>query len=277
MKEKPVANVRMYSATASLRSDWRSLLQWVLADAGISWTVIDYDAPAPLNELWRRPDLGMVMMCGLPFAKRTSSASEQLPMPRAIAAPLPSPPRYDGRPVYFTDLVVRTDSPFRTLEDTFGGVLGYTLTDSMSGGVAVRQFMTEIRANRRERLYSRTVGDLLNGRGVIDALMRGVIDVGPLDSYFHDLLGKNDPVYAGQIRTVATTRAWPIPLLVATSDLSPNTLESLRGSLRKACRAAELHEVCQRLLLSDFVVPTVADYVSLKDLTDREMYALEDI
>jgi len=140
-----VANARMYSATATARADWKALLAWVLARAGLDWEVIDYDPPAPLSALWAREDLGLAMMCGLPFSQRE-------PRPTLIAAPVPSPSRYGGRPVYFTDIVVRADAAYERLEDTFGGVVGYTLADSMSGGVALRDHLARYRAARGSRL-----------------------------------------------------------------------------------------------------------------------------
>ena len=259
----PVANARMYSATPGTRADWRALLDWVLAHAGLPWSIIDYDAPAPLNALWSRDDLGMAMMCGLPFAQRVFGDDATLPRPRIVAAPVPSPARYGGRAVYFTDIVVRTDSSYQSLEDTFGGTVGYTLADSMSGGVALRNHLAPLRASRGARLYDRAVGNLINGRGVIDALVRGDIDVGPLDSYFHDLLRKNDPAYVARVRSVATTRARPMPLFVATAPLDEPTLVALRAALAAATTSAELEPLRQRLLIGGFVVPQADDYLPL--------------
>ena len=82
----PVANARMYSVTPSVKADWKQLLAWALARAGLPWDVSDYDAPAPLSVLWARDDLGLAMMCGLPFAQRINEARR----PTLVAAPLPS-------------------------------------------------------------------------------------------------------------------------------------------------------------------------------------------
>ena len=161
-----IANARMYSATPAVKAAWRQLLQWVLARAGLDWAVIDHDPPALLAALWARDDLGLAMMCGLPYA-------QSAPKPLLVAAPIPSPARYGGRAVYFTDIVVRESSSHRTLEDTFGGVLGYTLADSMSGGVALRHHLAAFARPHGERLYRSAVGGLVNARGVIDALAAG--------------------------------------------------------------------------------------------------------
>jgi ABC-type phosphate/phosphonate transport system substrate-binding protein len=264
----PVANARMYSVAPQVRADWKTLLAWVLERAGLPWPVIDYDAPAPLNALWARDDLGLVMMCGLPFAQRARPGQTAVPWPRLVAAPVPSPARYQGRPVYFTDIVVRADAPARTLEDTFDGTVGYTLADSMSGGVALRHHLAPFHAARGGRLYTRAAGNLIHARGVIEALTRGEIDVGPLDSYCHDLLALHDPAFAGQVRTVATTEARPIPPLVATADLGEHAIVALRAALKAAIAEPSLAVVRERLLLADFAVPEASAYAPLADLAD---------
>jgi ABC-type phosphate/phosphonate transport system substrate-binding protein len=262
-----IANARMYSATPQLRADWKTLLAWALRRAGLPWEVIDYDAPAPLNALWARPDLGLVLMCGLPYSQRKDTT--------LVAAPIPSPARYAGRPVYLTDIVVRADSPFEKLEDTFGGTLGYTLADSMSGGVALRDHLAPYRAARGGRLYAHAVGNLIHARGVIEALASGRIDAGPLDSYYHDLLRHNDAQFAAQVRTIASTAARPIPAFVATAAVPPEVLARLRTALREAVAAHELADVRARLLLADFAIPTAGSYAVLADIAARPHPAFE--
>lgn len=266
----PIANARMYSASPSVKADWKQLLAWTLARAQLPWEVIDYDAPAPLSVLWARDDLGLAMMCGLPFAQRAQR-------PMLIAAPLPSPARYGGRPVYFTDIVVRGDAPYRTLQDTFGGVLGYTLADSMSGGVALRCHLEPYRASHGPRLYRKAIGALVNARGVIDALHAGTIDVGPLDSYYHDLLKRNDPGFASRVRLVASTAALPIPPLVATAALSVSDLSRLQQALLAAQACPELAPVLERLQLRGFTLANPADYSVLAEMARRATTPFEDL
>lgn len=259
----PIVNARMYSATPTLREDWRTVLQWALAKAGLNgkkgWQVIDYDPPAPLSVLWARPDLGAVMMCGLPFGRQRDRV-------QIVAAPVPSPVRYGGRPVYFTDLVVRSDSRARTLKDTFGGVLGYTVGDSMSGCIALKAHLLEQAG--ATPVYRRVVGGLIHARGVIEALAAGRIDVGPLDSWYHDLLKHNEPAFAAQVRTVATTREAPIPALVGAMTIEPHDLASLREALVAVGRTPELRASLDRLLLDRFCVPDPESYDVLPTLAD---------
>jgi ABC-type phosphate/phosphonate transport system substrate-binding protein len=236
-----------------VKAAWKRVLQWAVAQARLDWDLLDYEPPAPLSELWARSDLGCAMMCGLPYSQRR-------PQPELIAAPVPSPARYAGRPIYYTDIVARADSPFRTLEDTFGATVGYTLKDSMSGCVALRKHLLPYRLIRGPRLYHAAVGNLVNPKGVIDALNEGCIDVGPLDSYYHDLLKHNDPQVAAKLRVVASTAAAPIPPLVATAELVGDELARLRAAILAAGETPELQAERSILLLQRFATPDAADY-----------------
>jgi ABC-type phosphate/phosphonate transport system substrate-binding protein len=249
-----VANARMYSVTPAVGAAWKELFAWVLRRADLDWEILDHEAPRPLDELWSRDDLGLAMMCGLPFSRRK-------PQPTLVAAPIPSPARYGGRPVYTTDIVVRADSTNRSIEDTAGSVVGYTLPDSLSGGVAPKRFLSGI-------AYRAEVNHLVNARGVIQALVDGRIDIGPLDGYYHDLLRANDPEFASQVRTIATTSALPIPPLVATATLGDHELQRLRNALLAVAERSELEQLRARLLLRGFAVPQASDYLPLARMSE---------
>jgi len=243
----------MYSATPQVKTAWKRVLGWSLEQAGLGWELLDYESPAPLEALWARDDLGAAMMCGLPYSQRR-------PRPRIVAAPVPSPARYGGKPVYFSDIVVRADSPHGKLEDTFGGVVGYTLEDSMSGCVALRRHLRRYRAAHGKALYGAAVGGLVNARQVIEALAAGKIDVGPLDGYYHDLLRRNEPQTAAQVKVIAVTEAAPIPPLVATAALEEDALDRIRAALLQAGAAPGLAAERGVLLLERFAVPEEQDY-----------------
>ena len=266
----PIVNARMYSVTAECKADWHRVLRWAQQRADLDWKIVDFDAPAPLAQLWARDDLGAALMCGLPFSTRE-------PRPTLIAAPLPSPPRYGGEPVYCTDIVVATDSLHASIEDTFGGVVGYTLADSMSGAVAFLDHLLPLRAKRGTRLYGAAVGGLINARGVIDALAEGRIDIGPLDSYSHDLLKHYHPVLAARVRTIESTAMRPIPPLVATAAIGADALARLRDALLHTRDAGELAAPMARLQLAGFAVPDPSRYGALAAIADASAVTFEDL
>lgn len=245
-----VVNARMYSAAPAVKAAWQALFDRVAAMSGVALSYLDHAAPASLEALWARDDLGAALMCGFPFA----SAVEK---PHLLAAPVPSPPRYAGKPRYCTDFIVREDKPFRTLPDTFGGRIGWTVAHSQSGYNAVRHHVAGLGPLPP---YAKWVGPLITPRGVIDAVMEGAIDVGPLDSYFHDLLRRHDPVAASRLRVVASTEMAPIPPLVASRSVDVDAISRVRRALLSCHLSSDMTGIFDTLLLSRFEAVDAGDY-----------------
>lgn len=260
-----VANARMYAITPASAAAWTQLFAWVADKSGVPLDLVPHAFPAPLNDLWARPDLGATFICGYPYA--LGGKRQQI-----LAAPVPSPARYAGRPVYMTDFVVAADGPFHSLEDTFGHRIGYTVEDSQSGCNAPRHHLLRYRSAERPQLYAASIGPLYTPRKVIDAVLAGEIDVGPVDGYNLDILRRHEPDLVARLRIVATTDPAPAPLLVAGPDCTPQVAAALRQALLQVGTAPETAAVRDALCLSHFTMMTPGDY----DLTlawDRDAAA----
>jgi ABC-type phosphate/phosphonate transport system substrate-binding protein len=255
-----IANARMYAVTPEVASDWRTLFAWVADKAGVELTYLDHAAPAPLEDLWSRDDLGAVFMCGFPFA----SAELQ---PHLLAAPVPQPQRYGGEPCYCTDLLVRADRAFETLQDIFGGRIGWTVHHSQSGYNAVRYHLYQLQQYSRERqakpLFAEWVGPLVTPRSVVEAVLAGRIDVGPLDSLVHDLLERHEPATMARLRTIGSTAMTPVPPLIASRGVSIEDVRRLREALLSCGDDARLRPVLDRLALQGFAAVAPDDYAVL--------------
>jgi ABC-type phosphate/phosphonate transport system substrate-binding protein len=257
-----VVNARMYAVTPAVRDQWRALFDWIGRDCGLALTYVEHAAPAPLEELWSRGDLAAAFMCGYPFAMA-------VPQPQLVVAPIPSPPRYGRRADYCTDFVVRADSAFERLSDTFGGRIGWTVEHSQSGFNSVRHHLLSYRGQagdgREKQLFSASVGPLLTPRRVILALLQDEIDVGPLDSYVHDLLRLHEPETAARLRTLESTAMTPMPSLIASPATAPETVEILRRALLGVATRPPLAMILADLLLAGFARVDAADYNCLLD------------
>lgn len=257
-----VANARMYAVNPAARAGWRELFEWLARDGGVALEIVDHAFPLPLSELWSRSDLACAFMCGLPFVR-----AARPPLP--VAAPIPRGAPLPGRPVYATRLIVRADSRCLSLEDTFGGRLGYTVHDSHSGYNALRHHLLTYRSSRGDRLYRESIGPLYTPRRVIEAILSGDIDVGPLDSYALDLMLRHEPDLATRIRIVASTDAAPIPLLVASPQCPADVVAALRTALLQFGEAQDCAGLRDRLCLDGFAPVEVTDYRVIADW-DRE-------
>ena len=248
-----VANARMYSVNPQAAAAWKELFGWLARESGVELDILDHAFPLPLSDLWSRPDLGCAFMCGFPFMLATHR-------PRPVVAPIPAKAPIAGRPLYATCLVVRGESDFHTIEDTFGGRLGYTVADSHSGYNALRHHLLPYYRQRGAKLYRESIGPLTTPRRVIEALLAGDIDVGPLDGYALDLMRFHQPEFESQIRVVATTDPAPIPFLVASWGCPGEIVSRLQAALLTFAGAPACASLRVRLRLNAFAPVALEDY-----------------
>jgi len=248
-----IMNARMYSVTPAVESHWRTLLERVTHAAGVGLEYVPYPAPQPLEDLWRRGDLGCVFMCGYPVALQLADVTP-------IAAPVPRAAWAGGRPLYRSDLIVRADSPWATLEDTFGGRAGWTVEHSHSGFNAFRHHLLQYRTATRSALYREMVPNLITARAILDAVRDGRIDVGPLDAYWHLLIARHQPELTRGVRVLASTATATLPSFVASVATPVATIEALRKAFTDVARQAWFKPLADELLLDGFAPVSVADY-----------------
>jgi ABC-type phosphate/phosphonate transport system substrate-binding protein len=257
-----IANARMYAVTPEAEAAWRNLLARILEAAGVSCVYEAYPAPQPLEKLWARGDLGCVLMCGFPIA---TGLAEIVP----IAAPIPSMPWAGGRAVYRSDLIVRDDSPFETLADTFGHRLGWTIEHSHSGFNALRHHLLGFRTADRPNLFGEVKGHLVTARGILDAVKSGDIDVGPLDAYWHGLMRHHRPDLVEAVRVIDTTALAPIPAFVAAPRMGPEAVSRMKEAFAAAGAEPWFKPFGKALCLYGFEPVEQGDYAATLDRDRR--------
>lgn len=260
-----IANARMYAVDAATAANWTALFARIAEMAGVPLAVIPHAAPAPLEDLWRRDDLALAFICGYPFARGGFPV-------QPVAAPVPA--SGNGRPLYATHLVVRAESDIATLADSFGRRMGWTVAHSQSGFNALRMHLLP-HWQARGPLYANSIGPLLTPRRVIDALLADEIDIGPLDSYFYDLLLVAEPHIAARLRIVETTALRPMPLLVASDAVDERIVARLQAALLAAHEDEQGRAILARLRLSGFAAIEPEAYrvlVEEADTADRAGY-----
>jgi ABC-type phosphate/phosphonate transport system substrate-binding protein len=246
-----IANARMYSVSREAAALWRRLLTAVIEHAGLDIRLLEHTEPAPINELWQRSDKAAVFMCGLPFSRAN-------PRPELVAAPVPSPPDFHGLPQYWSDMVVRRESTFQAIEDTFGSRIALTVPDSQSGCLAALYYFMH-RADKFP-LFQEVITPQVTPLGAMSAVVDGAADVAPIDSYAYCLLQKYRWDLTSQLRIIGRTARTPIPPLVA----SRPGFETLQAAFLEAHRIATIAPLMADLLLQRFVRPDPDSYDALR-------------
>jgi len=251
-----IANARMYSVSPQVGSVWRSLICAIVDASGLPIEWLEHPAPAPLDELWCRPDLGAVFMCGLPFSRSN-------PQPLLVAAPVPSPPAFGAEARYWSEFVVRRDSAFQSVADTFGRRLALTVPDSQSGCLAALSHFESlyVPSKRSAPLFAEIIAPTITPLGALNAVIGGDADIAPIDSYAFSLLGVHRPDLTAAVRVVGRTIPTPIPPLVS----SGIGVDALSAAFAVAHEDPALKPLMERLLLERFIRPDPSAYDVLRE------------
>lgn len=243
----------MYAVSEPAARAWYAILRRVSELTEVPLKIIDFPPPLPLEDLWSRSDLGAVFMCGYPFI--LAGQRHQL-----IAAPVPAPRRYGGRAVYYTDFIVHRDSPFTTLEQTFGKTIAWTVAHSHSGFNAVRFHLLNYLKPGRNSLFSHSLGPVFTPHGAVQSILEGKADVAPLDSWVHDIWKSQGDSRISKIRVVESSVASPIPPLVASPHVSRNICDKFRRAFISLNASGNLSQHFATLNLSHFSTVKASDY-----------------
>ena len=253
MPNELIANARMYSVAPGAIVAWKKLFAWLDEASGIRLTYIEHLFPLLLNDLWARPDLAATFMCGWPWLRH--GATHQV-----VAAPIPSSTYAKGLPQYCTHFVVHQDSPFQKLEDTFGKRFAYTIADSHSGYNAPRHHLMRYRDPDSAPLFGEIIGPLTTPRRMLEAIAEKHTDVGPLDSFAYDLLARHEPALASKTRVIASTDLVPMPAIMASKEMDPKIVETLRTALISLGSLPDQARLRADLCISGFAILDPATY-----------------
>ena len=75
-------------------------------------------------------EIEVAWICGLPYVRRADRPGCAVEL---LAAPVMQAPRYQDRPVYFSDVLVRRESAYQNFSDLRGARWAYNEPNSQSG------------------------------------------------------------------------------------------------------------------------------------------------
>ncbi len=142
----------------------------------------------------------------------------------AVAAPILTDPRFGGKPLYCSEVIVNRDSPFQSLDDLRGARWAINEPSSWSGYWVTLQrigswdfFGEVVEAGFHER--------------ALQMVASGEIDGAAIDNHVLGVALRNAPQLAGLLRVVETLGPSPSQPVVVRSGLDPALKERIRERL----------------------------------------------
>jgi phosphonate transport system substrate-binding protein len=248
------------------RPTYERIAEWLTARLGEPATLL---AGVAWEERVAMLDDGRVhaaVICGWSYIQR-----HDWPRPvDLLCAPVMAPPRYEDRPIYFTDVVVRHDSPLWSFADLRGQSYAYNDRGSHSGYNVPRDHL--LRLGETLGYFGRTVASGSH-QGSIRLVEAGEVDASGIDSTMLDLERRQRPDLNRTLRTVAVLGPSPIPPVIVTRSLPEDERARLRAALLAMHEDGEGREILGDGLIARFVGVRDADYDPIRAMVARAVEA----
>jgi phosphonate transport system substrate-binding protein len=207
-------------------------------------------------------EIDLAFVCGLPYVVIADRHPGRL---APLVAPVLSPPRYGGRPVYYSDVIVRTESDVQTFDDLRGAVLGFNEPLSHSGFGVVRVHLAE---HGEDLSFFAATVRLDFHQAAIEAVIAGDANAAAIDSQTLAVELRERPALKERIRVVAELGPSPIQPLVATDRVDPDLIRELTAILLTAHDDAGLEDPLMFGLIDRFVAVQDRDYDPIRAMRE---------
>jgi phosphonate transport system substrate-binding protein len=182
-------------------------------------------------------------ICGLPYVQL---AAQKLSPVELLAAPVLQGERYEGRPIYFSDVIVRRDSPYQTFANLRGCVWAYNEPASHSGYNVTRYRLVQMGETRG--FFGRVI-EAGSHQNSIRLLCAGEIDAAAIDSQVLAIELRDHPEIVDQLRMIDVLGPSPIQPVVTAKQLP----DSLKADLRSVLLAMKDDPIAKSHLAHGFV------------------------
>lgn len=144
------------------------------------------------------------------------------------AAPVFRDGRASGQPIYFSELVVHSDSPARSFLDLRGRSWAYNDPCSLSGYYSLLQKLSEM---GEDRGFFRRIHCSESHLNSMEMVASGEVDAAAIDSNVLGIKLRSVPELRRRLRVIETWGPFPIQPVVVRSGLHPRLKDRLRAAL----------------------------------------------
>lgn len=248
-------------AISYLATNWFSFYQEIIAYV---CRRLDFDAELiqaksePLGDsLLLNNQLDLAFICGLPLMKHSQNQFQ------ILVAPVMAESRYQNRPIYFADVIVRVDSNIHQFIDLQGKIFCYNDLGSNSGYNMLRYRLSQ--GKYSQPFFAQTIQSYSH-QNSIRWIVDGNADCSAIDSLVLERELINFPELSAQIRVLEVLDAAPIPPLVAANHLGITAIAQLQECLLNPDRQLQL--AMKKMGVSHFVTMKLDDYRVLLEMSE---------
>jgi phosphonate transport system substrate-binding protein len=186
-------------------STCRAIAEYLGAQLAIETRFVDGIPWQAREAMLDAGDIQLCWICGLPYVWKADAPDASIEL---CVVPVMRHARYENRPVYFSDVVVRRDSAFDSFSDLRGAAWAYNEPRSHSGYNVVRHHLAQLGETGG---YFGSAIESGAHQASLRMIAGGEIDASAIDSTVLETELRRYPELEPQIRIVETLGPSPMP------------------------------------------------------------------
>ncbi|HEX3323114.1 MAG TPA: PhnD/SsuA/transferrin family substrate-binding protein [Terriglobales bacterium] len=218
--------LRFSSSQAAIAEPFcMELVKFISGELGISCQFVNDLSWQERERLLLLGEIHVCWICGLAYVRASDRQDKLIEL---LVAPVRRDPRYDAKPVYYSDFIVRSETNFHSFEDLRGRTWGYNERGSHSGFNIVRY---QLAMRGLDQNYFRRIVESGSHRNSLQMVLERSIDTAAIDSSVLELELAKDPAIIREIRILESLGPSPSPPWVVHRSVSPDMRKTLRDIL----------------------------------------------
>ncbi len=241
---------------------YSKLAVYLTRKTGIQTEFVSGLAYGTINSMLEDGTVHCGFICGLPYVMLRDRPR---PAAQLIAAPILKAPRYKGQPKYYSDLIVRKDSPYQKLQDLEGRTYVYNDEISNSGYNLPRYRMLQLGLTKG--FFGKVVRSGSHEES-IRMVAAGEADASFVDSLVLDYDREMGLGHAQEVRVIDSVGPAGICPLVASAQMPVDLRDKLQHALVTMHEDPEGRKLLDEALLDRFTLVEDGNYDDIRSMKE---------
>jgi phosphonate transport system substrate-binding protein len=242
------------------RPFYKNVVDYLGRVTGLSTELISGLSPDEQDRMVNSGQIQVVFTCGLPYARK---ADLKPPLLRLMAAPVMAAPHYKNQPVYFSDIIVRADSPYETFDSLRGSVFAYNEIYSLSGYMLPCYHLLTL--SQMGRFFGKMVQSGSHAHSM-DWVAQGRADAAAIDSVVLEMELRQHPNRANTFRVIDQIGPQPMPPVAASTQLDDAYRQRLSGALLTMHTDPSAEAIFKQVGMRRFAAVVDSDYDPIRHI-----------
>jgi phosphonate transport system substrate-binding protein len=209
----------------------------------------------------------VAFMCGLPYA--TLAEFPTCPF-ELLVAPVLHGERYQNRPIYFSDVIVRKESCYTSFDDLRGCAWAYNQKESHSGWNIV--YYSLLKRGQTPAFFGQLIETGSHQRSIAHVL-NGQADATAIDSQVLDAFLAHNPTEAASLRSIAMLGPSSIPPVVIARSLDQTLKRAIQEALLTMHEDPLAANALRSGAIESFVQVRDEDYQDIREMRNCSQQA----